>query len=977
MRVAPLLLLLFLLSSLAEAQLVANVDDYGRLTEIRMSDSLVAQNLHVEIIKPRWEGSWLRQGEGAQSGQTAVENGVRVYRSVYDTPMGVVRLEQRLQATPQEIHIQWRLTPEQDITTESVYVFVELPVAGNAGQGSFVANTEDVVTIKPLPAELSTPYHIFSGEISWCAWALPQGVGLQFIPDGQGLRKNVNFQDNRQFKAEVFQAQFSVEGTAVWLKAGRTYQFALTVKPFDTAAFARAKQQAQELEQAWEIPMKSDKPLKFRGMHLSAPRVPQYEKLEITLDLDATYDNPFNPAEVEIVAHFRGPGGKEVAVPAFYYQDFERLGPKSGRYLRPTGTPQWKVRFAPPTPGAWTVRITARDRNGQLQSPPTRFVCTPSSQPGYIRRSPNTPYYLQFDNGQPYFPIGLNVCWGSLQNYQEWFAALGAAGGNYARIWLVRWNMGLEWLPGKGTGTYYGLGKYSLDNAYRLDIVLQLARQNGIYVMLCLGYHGELMDTRAYFGEDCWGENPYNQANGGPCARPADFWTNEEARRFYKQRLRYILARYAWDTHILSWELWNEVHAPAPWVQEMAGYIKANDFAGHLVTTTYGNKDVWTLPEMDYTQEHSYGADEGRPRLAEAIINVSRAYTLAYPKPFQIGEFGIDFKTSDATHDPQGLGTGFHDGLWASIMSRGMGTAAIWYWDNYVHRFNLYREFTSIKRFVAGIPWHKWQPQLLEFGAPVLPPDPQRPWGDIVLMPALGWARQPEGELTVNHDGTVGGAGAYARFLFAPSKPDLYSPLRLRVHYPHEGKLTIHINQVSNGAVLQAKIDGQLAWTQELPCGPGEGPWKRAFFSPQWQIWQNYYDQDFEISIPAGEHLVELTNEGKDWAEITQIKFIGLRDPRFALLDQCGLYDDQRALIWLHDQESNWYNDKYGRLPAPLRGVQTSLRGLKDGRWRVQWWDTRAGRPLAETQAVCRQGVLPLRVPDFTRDIAARLERLP
>lgn len=121
--------------------------------------------------------------------------------------------------------------------------------------------------------------------------------------------------------------------------------------------------------------------------------------------------------------------------------------------------------------------------------------------------------------------------------------------------------------------------------------------------------------------------------------------------------------------------------------------------------------------------------------------------------------------------------------------------------------------------------------------------------------------------------------------------------------------------------------------------------------------------------------MIEITNTGKDWAEINRYTFVGVRDPRYASLDQYGLRDEKMALLWLHDQESNWFNDKYGKQPQPQQGLQTTLRGLGDGRYRIEWWDTRAGQPLVTTTAVSKEGALPLAVPDFLRDIAAKVTR--
>lgn len=123
---------------------------------------------------------------------------------------------------------------------------------------------------------------------------------------------------------------------------------------------------------------------------------------------------------------------------------------------------------------------------------------------GFVRRGKF--WHLQFEDGTPFIPVGLNVCWSgnNLSAYERWFEAMRKNGANFARIWLVRWNMGLEWTPSDGNGIYLGLGKYALDNAWRIDELIRIAERNGVYLMLCLGYHGELADRQLYFGEQAW-----------------------------------------------------------------------------------------------------------------------------------------------------------------------------------------------------------------------------------------------------------------------------------------------------------------------------------------------------------------------------------------------------------------------------------------------------------------------------------------
>ena len=53
-------------------------------------------------------------------------------------------------------------------------------------------------------------------------------------------------------------------------------------------------------------------PLALAGVTAGAKSVPKYGKLELSVDLHATYDNPFDPEQIDLGADFTGPGGRNV-----------------------------------------------------------------------------------------------------------------------------------------------------------------------------------------------------------------------------------------------------------------------------------------------------------------------------------------------------------------------------------------------------------------------------------------------------------------------------------------------------------------------------------------------------------------------------------------------------------------------------------------------------------------------------------------
>src|SRR4030065_2135043 len=60
-------------------------------------------------------------------------------------------------------------------------------------------------------------------------------------------------------------------------------------------------------------------------------------------------------------------------------------------------------------------------------------------------------------------------------------------------------------------------------------------------------------------GDGGGAKNPYNSTNGGPASSPLDFLTNPEAKRLYKQELRYFISRWGYSPSLMSIELLQEL----------------------------------------------------------------------------------------------------------------------------------------------------------------------------------------------------------------------------------------------------------------------------------------------------------------------------------------------------------------------------------------------------------------------------------
>ena len=191
-------------------------------------------------------------------------------------------------------------------------------------------------------------------------------------------------------------------------------------------------------------------------LHVSASTVGKYGKIEFRIEVPKAYPHPFDPDEVDLSLRITRRDGTSVVLPAFYGQEYERRRLNQGNrqldWFYPAGLPVWKARFAPWETGGYEAIAILKDRSGTLFSSPVRFECTPSSARGFVRVSARDPRFLEFSEGQPFFPIGQNLAFIGSQQYvtvskaEEIFARLSENGANYLRIWTgcQDWALAIE-----------------------------------------------------------------------------------------------------------------------------------------------------------------------------------------------------------------------------------------------------------------------------------------------------------------------------------------------------------------------------------------------------------------------------------------------------------------------------------------------------------------------------------------------------
>ena len=649
----------------------------------------------------------------------------------------------------------------------------------------------------------------------------------------------------------------------------------------------------------------------------AVPTVGRWTPFQLTIQSEPVQGNPYDPSQNDVQVVFHTPSGRQIVVPAFY-----------------DGGTTWRVRFTPTELGLYRYAASAKGETRIAGPAPSgTFRVVSSGQPGFVRVSRRWPTRFAFDSGKPFFPVGHNVAWPSpwqagYTDYDSFFASMGRAGENWARVWMCAWGgLNIEWTPGQ-------LGTYDLKAAQYLDRIISLAEQHGIYVQLVIQHHGQF-STRV---NPNWNENPYNSARGGFLQHPGDFFTHPRAKQLFRQRMRYILARWGYSTHIMAWELFNEVQYTDhhslddvfAWHKEMAAYIRANDPYRHLITTSSlaSSSPVWE--SMDYLQSHSY---QDEPMAAAEPDPPQRAR-----KPFFVGEWG----PSDGSRPRLNTQEFLRQGLWSGMLAGASGAPMFWDWD-LVHRLSLYPIIGAARRFAesSGI---AARGDL----KPVRPACTSDDLGPVHLMPTLGWEPVGRTEFVV-HPSEAGPVAGLPSFIHGQYHRDMMpAPPQLVLDLREPTSVTVEIVRWARaGAVPVLLVDGKEAARLDLPAAEADVSRR----------------QEIKANVPAGRHRVAIGNTGNDWYVISRITI----DRYAARLRARALACSDAAVIWAYNSD-------------PARGPATAViyvPGLSPGRYRVWRYSTTTGLGSVYGMASVGRAGLRIVARSVETDVAYAARRLP
>ena len=538
----------------------------------------------------------------------------------------------------------------------------------------------------------------------------------------------------------------------------------------------------------------------------------KFEKIEIGINPPATVMtkinrfiskssgkkiNPFLEWEIKVEAEFMHPNlDSSIIIDAFYFEEyvgkmkFPLPNPGDGkcysnteygtlgRYEKQDTPLSFRARFAPPLTGEWSciLRVILPDNSQEMDS--FSFNVIDSENKGYIHVGKNKRFLAHGTHS--FMPVGCNMGWPQTRiefdpffakkneikpggflgeqyrpnhvlprvykSYRNIMDNMADNGANYFRMIMYPSATDIEWEE---------LGNYSdrLSIAQEMDSILMKAEERDLFIQWNMQIHYCFqMSEHAYWSRWTWD----NEVNGQRFCytkipgieKDIDFFSNEIAKKYYKQRIRYIYSRWGYSTNVGVFSLFSEISNVGTrkadnsgfyregenwkiyrdWQVEMAEYIKTMYLGRcHILTGSYAgtihpDDDTYHSEFMDVAGINVY--DFGKPSFSgdfwnkfvagsflNDVCDEEASYMLTcideekkyYTKPLIFSETG----PLEVENGCKKNHTETNRSMWQSVFS---GLAGALSWDGWYFTDN-YGVFGEINAFMSrydldGGNWH-------------------------------------------------------------------------------------------------------------------------------------------------------------------------------------------------------------------------------------------------------------------------------
>jgi len=332
----------------------------------------------------------------------------------------------------------------------------------------------------------------------------------------------------------------------------------------------------------------------------------------------------------------------------------------------------------------------------------------------FVRVSPRDHRYFELSNGSPYIAIGFNLVGPPrVDEIGSVIQKMAQNRINYCRLWLGHPDWDVE---------HQQSGEYDGERAKIVDRFMELARNNGIRVKMCLEYFRDIPSEKTRRG---FGKPLHHIANGGPFKDMSDFLDSAKGRQQFKRKLAWYAGRYGDDPAVFAWELWNEMDCVKgewlSWTQAMLSELHRL-FPRNLAVQSLGSFDnagkrdtyrtLCEIPGNDVAQVHRYLDQGAKMEVCHGPVDILSADSVRELAAFNARKPIILTETGAVKPSHTGCselyakdkdGILLHDMLFAPFFAGAAGTGHGWFWRQAIDEPNLWYHFARFAEALDGI----------------------------------------------------------------------------------------------------------------------------------------------------------------------------------------------------------------------------------------------------------------------------------
>ncbi|MBF0197187.1 MAG: DUF5060 domain-containing protein [Planctomycetes bacterium] len=711
--------------------------------------------------------------------------------------------------------------------------------------------------------------------------------------------------------------------------------------------------------------------IKFSLHKASTKIVKLYQKIEFDIIASGPWKCPTDYTEVSIGAELHSPSGRIILVDAFWFQDYKNDTEEE------KGSPYFKIRFAPSEIGKYEGYLFCHYAGKKHVSDKLSFKSIASSNRGFIRQAKANPFAFEYDNGELFFPMGINKPYGSPLSFKQSLEKMSKSGGSLVRVWH----------PAKFTlvDSKTGNGPHKVDQvmAMQLDKVIELAKKNNVTLTIAMENQRNFRKILQGKPSAFWANNVFTKANGGTIGEDSDFWTDPVVVAHMRNRLRYVLARYAYSTSVFSWHTGNEmdfIKAKSmkiftKWHERFFADAAKHDIYDHLVHQSMawfnGYDEINRLPGSDLNCGNIYHTKD----CAQVADFIKTHWANKYGKPVLIGEYGVSKQKNKEDLgiqcDPKALIA--HNLTWG-MLANGIGASGMSFWTRYIEKYNQYTLFAPVRDFLRAVPLNKHLWKAVQVNSFLYANDSEKEsYGETFLntyrghLVLSGNGALPPYQVTKNGTvdaavyGQVGGGGYN---VMAPKWPELYGPKEFCIDMASDGFCHLYIAACSDKVRINAECDGEMVLDKTLT------PKNKKLLK------LGHVNEKVSFPLSAGKHKITLSSKGpkSNFYEYA-ISFENHRKLTGPDLQVRGIQCEEGILLWLKRPKFNYFCEMYGEELSSVAEGNLILDGIAEGNYQGTWIDSFSGDKKMKVNTKTNNASLSISVPRTNSAIAIYLAK--